>query len=222
MASFKITGDWKKFQDLVKSRKFQGRLRSEIRRATELNALLARNEMRRNIKEGRFKGNARLTTLLKKSRKALFNHGDLMNGITHRMMSDHEAIIGVMRGAISSIGELVDLVEIIENGSTIKVTPAMRGMFFYLWRAGQGEIPRSQLTGRAAEIAEGLSGRRLSQIRPLKASTQEIVIPARPFIRRTMKSRKLRKEMKRNWERAIQRALEGKKGGGGNFPQGVS
>lgn len=209
-SSFKLKGDWKKFKKLVNSKEFKGRLEKNFKIATKANAMLVKRRIRWYIKNSvKAKPNAPLTVLIKGSSRPSFDGGDLFAGITEKIISSHEALIGVIKGTVTAQGEdLGKVAEIVHNGASIPVTSSMRGLFFYLWLAGQGKIPISSLTGRAAELADRLKDE-LSQIRPLKSSTNLIVIPARPFIADAMRSASLKKKVKENWENAIQKSLEG-------------
>lgn len=169
-------------------------LRKNIRVATTLNGKVGEAVMRKVIQSGRLRPNAPLTKLIKKSAKPLVDSGLFFQSITSKVKDDFTVFVGVLRTS-----ERYNLIVVLHEGEVIKVTPAMRGMFFMLWRASTGEIEPSALTGRAAE----LWARKPGGWFPLRDSTTVIVIKARPFSRMAFDNPQFRKTVRDNWNKAL-------------------
>lgn len=178
--------------------KFARASRASIRRATQLNGKLAEAEMRKQIQKGVNPRNSDLSQAIKGGDKPLVDSSELFNAITSVVQSDTEVFVGVTRKSGA-----YNVAAIVHEGATIRVTPAMRGMFFFLWKASVGEMDPSKLTGRAAELFQ-----RFQDWRPLAASTTVIVIPARPFVELTFDSPRLKGIARYNWERALGTAFK--------------
>ncbi len=193
---YQVTGmaEW---ADATDATAFGKRLGRNIRRATKLNALAAVKTMREVIQSGDFKANAPLTVALKGSSKPLVASGDMFQSVTTEELSGKDEIfVGVLRSA-----DQYDVVDIVHNGATIPVTPAMRWMFMLLAKASDtGDA--SKLEGRAAELYGQFQG-----WKPLATSTTAIYIPARPFAVVTFNKPELIKLCRDNWEAAVLAAM---------------
>jgi len=193
----------KAWKEALKSVEFRKELNRNIERATMINAKRASAKQRQVIQSGTgLKANSALTAAIKDDNKPLVGDGTLFAAITDRKVSGGgggsriEVFSGVLR-----TNEAFNVGVIIHEGVAIRVTPKMRGMFYYLWlastaRSGSGSTP--ELTGRAAELFEDYQG-----WKPLSASTRVITIPARPWIKTAFESGDLRREAERNWTEAI-------------------
>lgn len=186
-----------KFAKMLAPASFQRYMRRHIPRATGQNAMFAAQKMKKILQSGgsNLAKNAPLTIMIKGSSKPLVDKGLMVQAITNQKIDDFTAWAG-----ISPNDPNADLMKIVHDGVTLRVTPAMRGMFFMLWKASTGQIDSSKLTGRAAE----LFARQPSGWLPLKATTTAIVIPGRPFTKIAIDDVALRLRMKANWERALQ------------------
>jgi hypothetical protein len=174
---------------------FTTALRKNVRVATTLNGKIGEAVLRKVIQSGgKLKPNAPLTKSIKGSSKPLVDSGLTFQAITSKVQDDFTVFIGVLRTS-----EKYHLVVTLHEGETIRVTPAMRGMFFNLWRASIGEIDSSKLTGRAAELWK----RKPGGWYPLREDTQVIVIPARPFMRIAFSDPQFKKLVRDNWSKAI-------------------
>lgn len=196
VTEFKIKG-LRRWEKALKKGPFNAALKKNIKRATTLNAMLAAKEMRRVITAGVPPGNADLTVAIKGSTKTLVDQGDLFQAITYRSTGPMEAFVGVFRTS-----DVFNVAAIVHEGATVNVTPAMRGLFFMLWKAseaaeGRGKMPT--LTGRAADLWS-----RNQVWRPLKKETRAIVIPGRPFAEKAFRNPALRKQAEKNWAEAVQ------------------
>lgn len=199
---FKLNAGWKKFQMAVDPETFKKALNANLARSTQLNAMMYAAEIRRRIIARRYAPNSAFTILLKKSSKPLVNDGDLLGAITHRMIDEKTALVGVLR----SSGK-VNLAELLHEGGTIHVTEAMRRLFGLLAAAGADPKVAAALEGRAAEMAKAL-GSRLKRFKPLKASTKALVIPPRPFLREVFEDPGMHKKAKKNWEKGLAGAVK--------------
>lgn len=175
---------------------FTQNMRTNVRKATVLNGKIGEAYLRKAIQSsrGRLKPNAPLTKLIKGSAKPLVDQGLLFQAITSRVKDDFTVFIGVLRTS-----ESYDLITTLHEGKEIKVTPAMRGMFFMLWRASIGEIDSSSLTGRAAELWKRKQGGWF----PLRDDTVAVIIPARRFMRLVFEDPQFKKLVKDNWTKAL-------------------
>lgn len=182
---------FEQLKDMVDPAKFKKRMKDKVRKATELNALLAEGRIKEDISEGKFKPNAGMTAALKSgASKPLVAGGDLFANIKGVANTWRSAVIGILRSKAvkdkdGNTRDLLNVAKILHYGATVGVTPKMRRYFFALAR----ENPN---------------------VKPLKESTQAIIIPARPFLEGAT-SDKMVAKYKHNWEQAIQRAMAGKK-----------
>ena len=175
-------------------------LQKEMALATRRAGKLAERKARQIIQEGMLPFNADLTEHIKGSDKPLVDTGTgIFQAITSSVVSDFEVFVGVLRR-----DRFYDIAESLHEGVTIKVTDRMRGMFAVLWQASEGRRDPGTLTGRAAE----LWARRQGGWLPLNAGTTVIKIPPRPFLEATFSSPELKKQVKREWDRAVDRAIK--------------
>lgn len=189
-----LTGG-QKFAKMLMPETFKRHMKNHIPRATGQNAAFAAKKMRQLIQAANFKPNAALTIMIKGSSKPLVDHGDLFGAITHKKIDDYTGWVGLERN-----NPAAKLAELLHDGGVIPVTPAMRGMFFFLWKASNGDMSPSKLTGRAAE----LFARQPTGWYPLSENTTAIVIPGRPFVKQTIEDEALKEQMTKNWTRAVQ------------------
>jgi hypothetical protein len=193
--AFKRDKGWKKLEQALAPGHAGKIIRKHMRRATMLNGKVAERQIRESIKSGRYDGNAPLTTALKGGDKPLVGPTAQMFGaITSRAITDLSVFIGILRTA-----DVYNIALAIHQGTAIKVTKKMRGLFFVLWLASNGSIDPSTLSGRAAELWEQMSGGWL----PLKPGTKVITIPGRPFIKQAFADIRLRRKVKENWQMAL-------------------
>lgn len=207
----RLVGDWEKFGILLDGAKFGRRLMAAVGKATKQNALDARKQMRQEIKNRVPPGDAKLTERIKRSTKPLVDRGDLWKAITSVAPSWDRAFVGLLRTSEGTYNLGVTLHE----GQTIRVSEAMRAMFWALMVASTTGRTR-HLRGRALELWE-----RNPRVRwhALRADTKAITIPARPFVRYAMKDPAMRKRIHDRWRAAVESAFRArpvrKKAGGG-------
>jgi len=173
--TFKKDKNWKKFEMALNPKHFQAIADQQMHIAIKLSCLIVVAKIRETIKEGNFATNAPLTALIKGDSKPLIGYragAQLFGSVTH-YVSKLEGFVGVMKND-AEYGIAIT----IHQGTEIKVTDKMRGMFLALWQVSQGKMDPNELTGAVRELYDQMPNKWL----PLKKSTKAIVIPARPFI----------------------------------------
>jgi hypothetical protein len=190
---------WKQLQYALEPSKFTKTVEKHMSKATKLNGALAVAAIRRNIKSGKFEPNQALTVAVKGSNKPLVDSGHHLYGaITWKSVAPDAVFVGVLM-----TNESYNIAKALHDGVRIKVTPAMRGLFFILWQVSIGKTPVTELKGRAKELWDRMPGGWL----PLSDQTQFIVIPARPFIAGAFKDQQFRKHAIKNWNQALKAAM---------------
>lgn len=181
-------------------KKMDAAMRRRLNKATRLNGKFAEKEARRVIQSGSgLENNAALTAAIKGGDKAGVGlTAEMFRAITSTAINDTTGFVGVLR-----TDESFNVAQIVHDGTTIPVTKAMKGMFFFLWKASIGELDPSKLTGRARE----LWGHMDNGWKPIKDSTTAIVVPSRPFLEIAFQSTALKKKVKANWLLAVQGAV---------------
>lgn len=202
-----ITFGYKEWAGATNARRFSTVLRKHMGRATELNGLVGAREQRRTIASGKLAANAALTVFIKGSAKPLVDFADLYGSITYEVINEFTVFVGVLRAD----EEGFNIAMALHEGTQAKVTPAMRGMFLYLWKASTGVIPASQLYGRAAELWARKPGGWL----PLDPSTEVITTPRRPWVEITFQDGAFKAKIQQNWEQALDAVFRELAGRGG-------
>lgn len=192
--SYKITGLDRWMKAVADPPKFYAYLGQNMRKASELNGKLGERFMRKAIQSGNLAPNADLTVFIKSSSKPLVDKGDLFKSINSRIIDDYTVFCGVLKAS-----DFSNIARIIHEGVVIQVTPAMRGMFLFLFKASIGEMDPSKLTGRAAE----LWGRQPGGWKPLRESTVAIVIPPRPWATIVFADAEFKAKVGANWHAAL-------------------
>lgn len=205
-AKFEIKGDWEKLEKSLDPNAFKQRLENEIRQATKLNAQIVQKRIRAKIRGNKYSPNAALTILVKSSSKPLVDDGDLFQAITHKVIDDKTAFVGVLKATTIDGQKATDIALALHEGAKIQVTESMRNLFWLLWRVGQGIVDPGGVDGRAAELVKRL-GERISSIRPIGKGTSVIVIPPRPFLVSVLQDKQVLSVIRKNWEDAVQKAI---------------
>lgn len=213
MASgLKLTGDWDKLRMRLDASNFDKLAHRNMRRATQRNAQQVVRAMRKRIKSRRYAANVALTIVLKGQDLPLVDHAaGLFQALTSRMVDTHAALAGVFRTTPAAPGSKLppyNVGVIVHEGATIPVTKRMRGLFQALSAYSRGDLDASKLTGRAAVLAERV---KVGEVRiyPLKATTEALQIPPRPFIRDVAEDAQVIQGCIRQWQDAYQMALRG-------------
>ena len=132
LASFKFEGDIKIFQKFMNPARTSKIIEQEIKKATLTNALFLIKAIQKNMRNKTFKKNSPLTLALKQSKNPLINERNLFDAIRHKLKNSFEAEVGIIRNQNSTGGfggktiPMQKLVELMERGYTIKVTPKMK------------------------------------------------------------------------------------------------
>lgn len=190
----RLTGAWKRWTKLIDPQDFERRLRRNIRQATIKNGLLVVREIRQGIKNRDYEPNAFLTLAAKAPKdKPLVDSGDLFKAITKVVLDDFRVFVGVKKTAKGKEGEaLVNIGAALHEGYTVRVTPAMRAAVF-------------------ARIHGNQQGRAIIKADPPAGPAAKVwVIPPRPFIEAVLERKDIQERVRRNWSRAVERALVGK------------
>lgn len=203
--SIRLTGDWKALTWIFSVARFDEAVQALLWRATQINALVVRREVRENLKTGKYAPsrdkNAALTLMIKKPKtRPLIDSGQLFQAVTSKVHNWGVAEIGVAR-----VSPTANVAVTVHEGAVVPVTKKMRAMFQALADASDGKRDPSTLTGRAAV----LFARRSKGWKPLKKGTTEIRIPARPFIREVVESSKVQRRLYENWLEAASAAVAG-------------
>lgn len=202
MWGVKLTGPWKKMEALLKNA--GPSVEAEVRRATQFNALKVQKAIRNAIRNGNYQRNAKFTVLIKGSTKPLADTGELFKAITHTMISNTRAEVGVLRTSPHA-----NTVVAVHEGAILPVTPAMRGLFAELANYSDGSLPYSMLSSRASEIVD--RSKTIGKFKALKPTTTRIRIPGRPFIRDVIEDPVIQAEVYKNWLNAVAYAIAGKR-----------
>jgi len=144
----------------------------------------------RILDEKPFEENSPLTVALKGSDTPLLNDGDLAGSLTY-IVDDWKGVrLGVRSRKLRS-GRY--LAEVLHNGATLKVTPAMRRAVFAKLRE------RAKRDKRARSFARSIRGM------PAKGVW---IIPPRPFLSTTFESKAFQDKVRAEYQRFIDRAVE--------------
>ena len=176
-------------------------LKREVRKATIDNSKLIKRRIRKSLVSGKYAKNAELTIAIKGSSRPLSDLKLLLSSISVTSPRWDTSKITITEKRTASGLTTFDLAKILQRGAVIPVTAKMRGMFWLLWIASMRN-DSSKLRGRAAELFD-----RFQQWKPISPGTQNIIIPARPFMKDALSSASLKREVRRNYKMAISRAF---------------
>lgn len=202
---FTLTGRWAEYGRKLSPARFNRALNKTVPKALDLAGFEMRKVMRHSMSSGKFKRNAALTITIKGSTKPLIDFGDMFAAVTHvvNRATGREVFIGVLHTAKSRDGKsLTNIGYHLHEGVRIPVTAKMRRMFFYLALASEGTVSPSDLTGRAAVLFK-----RNQNWLPLKDTTTHIVIPGRPWIRRSFDQKSFHVKFRIELQNAVKRAI---------------
>lgn len=189
--AFKLTlVGFKRLKAIFTPSSAQARMRKHVQAATQKNALLGASAVTQAIYRGSFRANSPLTVALKGSSRPLVDTGSLAGSVSGKSVSWNEAIIRAIRNRKRTSKErgrkrqaATNIAVLLYQGATVRVTDAMRRLFFALSR----EDPR---------------------IKPLKKGTQVIVVPPRRYMDAALTS-SMEAQYKRNWEAAVRMVMLG-------------
>lgn len=133
-------GDWDDWLRRTDGGAFEKRLGVETGKALDRLGVFAVGLIRRSIRSGDYAANAALTIALKGSSKPLVDQGTLIKSVTYdRQVENGQNVlyVGAHRMARWK-GQEYNLVRILHDGATIRVTPAMLAAVFAKLRAKRG------------------------------------------------------------------------------------
>lgn len=200
-SSYVVTGMDRWLAAVGQPEKFKAQLAQNMRKATELNGKLAERYMRKAIQTTfNIVPNADLTINIKKSSRPLVDYGELFKGITSQVVDNFTVFVGVLK----TDQEKFNIAKIVHEGTVLPVTPAMRGMFLFLYKASMGEMDPAKLTGRAAALWARMPG----GWQKLDDSTTSILIPARPWATITFANSEFKAKVVANWHAAVKKTYQ--------------
>lgn len=200
--------NWNKVQNLF-SANGVALLKSNMHTALRYSSEMAVQTSQNLIQNMSFEPNKTLTILVKHSATPLVDTGQLYQSIAFAEKTWDEFIVGVNRKT-SWKGNEVNLAKLLHEGGRIKITKAMRNMFFLLWAKAmgftleKGRIIYSdkgdpiQLSQRAQELWN-----RNKVWFPLPKNQNFIQIPKRPFLKYAFSNAYYRKSIRRIWKVAL-------------------
>lgn len=196
-----LSKEWKIIVERLNPAKIGRRVEIQIGKATRVNGMMARRQIRGTIRKGVPPPNAPLTKFIKGSSKAVVDNGELWKAITSVVIDPWTAEVGVLKGDPNA-----NTAYIVHEGANIPVTPAMRGMFGLLAAVSRGDQDVSVLSGRALELWNRNPGAGWKDLSP---NTTHIKIKGRPYIRLALEDPDLRMAMAKNWMLALEAGING-------------
>ena len=205
----RLTGDWNKGRKVFRN---LGELtRANIKDATARNAVLARDQVKRTIRNGRSEWPPLkpLTIGSKGSSKPLIDDNDLMQAVSSIRLGPLSFFVGIPLNK----GLLVIIATTHEFGRTIRprkakalaIPTSREAKELSRRHGGTGNIP-GLFRPRGTRVLAMDKGKHFQIMFIL---SKEVVIPPRPFIAPSFAD--ARHRMKREWEWAVISALKGKK-----------
>lgn len=173
--------DLEAYAKYLEPKGFKERLDRNMKRATLNNAVYFSGKVDENIRDGNWEANSGLTKILKNSSLPLIDNADLVNSLT---VEPARPAMAVFVGLHRANERGISIVKALHDGVTFNVTDRMRA--FFRWMASQ-----------------------FPEVKPLKASTTHITIPARPFFREVLENPKIQQRMAKIWAEAAVAAYEG-------------
>lgn len=207
ITQLRITGDFKEFDRFLSIAQFQTVMEQEIRRGTLKNCLYLVKSIKRNIRDKTFDPNAPLTLALERGTIPLLKQKNLDNAIAYKLESSFKAVIGLIQAGQSTGSRaglmkgantitLEKLVELMETGYTITVTPKM--IQAILSELNSKTTKSGRLTKSAQRSissfgsAEG-TGSKTFRVPPRKVFSSVFTDPA------------VEMQLRENWKEAIER-----------------
>ncbi len=196
---FKVKG-LNRLTYMIDPQRMDSFVRKHMKKANKLNGIATVARIRDEINGGSFEQNAPLTQMIKGENKPLVGAstggagGQLFQSISWKEVGKMAVFAGILK-----TDNFYNIGRFIHEGGQIEVTSKMRSMFSFLWYASLGLISGADLTGRAADLWKIRPG----GWKPLKRSTNALLIPSRPFIPQAMEDSDYRNIVKKNWEMAL-------------------
>jgi len=230
MADLKITGRWREFERALDADAFRRRLEHQIEIAHTRIGRMIIKKIRRSVQARAFAPDSPVTIALKGSSKPLVHHGDLLQSITYDGVRTGPPTARALRiGVIKrKAGEkMVDIARILHDGATVDTArhPQVRRAVFAKLRESVSAERMRALNARQRPVVAGAArtlglragGRsnrsRAAMFARMRAGSARgggtglWVIPARPFITRTIGDPQTYRTAQRYWSAAIRAAL---------------
>lgn len=197
---FKEDLNWKKFRNIAG---FKSNLDREIRKATIKNSLLIIKKVGRKVRDRGFEESSQLTLALSKGTIPLLKEKNLLDAMSFELTNSFRSEVGFIKNKQSTGGVTGDtigmqkLVELMESGYTITITPKMIAAIMAALR--ESRTKKGNLTGKARkalkaiEAGEGGGGKRTWRV------------PPRKFMTEVLEDKQLAKEIRQNWSVALER-----------------
>lgn len=190
MAKSQITfsGKIDEFEGLLKPGAFMKILREEVDRATTRNALLVQDEIKQRILQKKYEPNSKITEILKGENFPLKDTADMIQAIEVEIRDSFTGFVGFLKNQKTSHGgDMKKVVDRLQEGFEVRITPKMRAFLFAKareagWEPEEGQEP----TG----------------------STGVIRVPPRPFLQEVFDDKKIIGIVNRNWENAVKMTLQ--------------
>lgn len=177
--NIKYTGDIKELKKFLSRRNFKNILNREVEKATIKNGLIMQAEIRKRIREKRYMANAKVTLMGKKSQTPLINTGLLHNSIRYELINSFKARVGIAPGPVAKIAK------ILHEGYTLRITDKTRAAIFGRIRSNNKSV----------------------NVLPSVKSKNVIRMKGRPFLESVYNDRSLIKELNKNWDMAVKKAI---------------
>lgn len=204
IASFQITGDFKKFGQFMSSPRLRNNLEREIKKATILNSLLLIREVGKKIRAKDFQENAPLTLALSRNTTPLLKEKNLLDAMSFKLRNSFVSEVGWIKNAQSTGGvtgqtiEMKKLIELMETGYVIKVTPKMVAAM--MAALNNRRTKKGSLTGRAKKALRAINSTRGG------GGIKNFRVPPRKFVSEVFEDPKIIQQINDNWNKALERA----------------
>ena len=206
LASFEIRGDMLKFERFLSGPKFSKNLEREIRKATIKNSLLAIRAIGKKIRAKDFQENQPLTLALARNTIPLLKEKNMLDALSFQLRNSFVSEVGFIKNAQSTGGvtgatiEMKKLVELMESGYVIKVTPKMIAAMMAALNSRRTK--KGNLTGRARKALRAIDSTRGG------GGIKNFRVAPRPFMTQVFQELILIREIKANWNEALERVWE--------------
>ena len=190
-----ITGDVDVFKKFLDPRNWNVNIDRAIKQATMKNCLYLTREVRDGIRERRYEANSPLTLALNPGKDIpLFKEGNLFNAIEFKLKTSFQAEVGVIRNSNTTGGvtgqniQMYKLVEMMHEGYTITVTPAMRRAIMAALNE-KGQLDTLSTESNASEAPTG---------------NTTYFVPPRKFLTDIWEDPKIDKVLQQNWREGLE------------------
>lgn len=213
MAKRGLVGDWDKAERLL--RELPRIAENNMRLATKQNAITARDDIRKTIRQGRpeWPPLSDLTIQRKGSSRPLTDYGDLAFSVVEQVVSQYGFFVGVPRTAQNKSGQrMMTIATAMERGAVIRpkraralAIPVSREASRLVSQYGSVRAIPGIFRPHGTSILALPDGDGFKMMFILR---QSVKIPARSFLESTM--RDSRPKLQKHWRHAAQMTMKGK------------